>query len=864
MAFWTRIFRAVTSLSPRFKRDYGEEATHDYSRIVAREGKRSGRAASLRVALLGAADALKVAAADRASEAPMLRSLGPDVRQAFRIYSREPMLALAIAATLAISIGAATAVYSVVNDILIRELPVKHESRLAVLYGTTPRTQTLYGSYADVQDFGAQMRTVEWIGGARRSGATWTAADDVRPVSIMRVTDRFLTELGVRFLAGRDFVERELTAAVVSRGFAETHFGSPEGAIGRAMTLDDGPAEIVGVLADTIELPTAPDMFRPYALSPTEIASRGSNSLLIVARLRPGVALDEADAEAKLIQQRLARQFPREAQNDVRMTPLRPEIIGSVEAPLRAIFLAVIAVLAIALASVVSLLLARAAARSGEVALRVSLGASRARLSRLWMIESLALALPGGLAGLAVAYALVAIFRTSLPPGSGRLNTMTIDATAASAALAAMVMAAAVFSLAPRLLGLGRLKYAGVKDAARTVAGLRRARWQSGLIAGQVALSLTLVCCAVWLAASLARLQATPLGFEPEGLLTAQYSVTQTMRMTRGASDAFAQRVLESARAHGAVDEAAVSSALPGGRTSRYGPLRIRPGDPPFGPADEVSLVAFVVSPSFFDVMRIRVTEGRLFGDADRAAPGRVVVVSQSFASKYLQDGALGTQVALAGRDPLEVIGIVPDVHADALGRESDPQVYFMHGAPAPGTLAMLALRLKPGAAMSEQELKAMFRRIDPGVLVTVRPMESYIGRALETRQLTTRSAYGFAGIALLLAAINVYGLAALTVVQRRREIGIRMALGAAARDAVRMVVRRGAAWIAAGAIAGLAAATFIAAPAIRSQLYQTRTGEPLLIAAATVIVFTIALIALWLPARRAASIDPAIALRAE
>jgi putative ABC transport system permease protein len=710
------------------------------------------------------------------------------------------------------------------------------------------------------------MRTAEWVGGARRSGATWTAADDTRPVSVLRVTDRFLTELGVRVLAGRDFAGSEQTAAVASRAFAEKHFGSAESAIGRALTLDDGPAEIVGVLADTVEIPTSPDLFRPYALSPTEIAARGSNAVLIVVRLRPGVTLQEADTEAKLIQKRLAETYPRERDNDVRLTPLRPEIVGGVEGPLRALFAAVVAVLAIALASVVSLLLARAAARAGEVAVRMSLGAARARLSRLWLVEALALALPGGLAGLALAYVLVRLYRSAVPTGSGRLNAIEIDGAAALAAAGLMVVAAAVFSLAPRLLGLGRADCAGVKDASRSVAGLRRARWQSGLIAGQVGLSLVLVCCAVWLAASMARLQATPLGFDPEGVLTAQFSVTRTMRMTRGATDGFVERVLERTRAHGAVEEAAVSSSLGGASTSRFRMTRVRQGAAAFGPADDASVVTFVVSPSFFDVMRIRAAEGRLFDDRDRAAPAGVVIVSRSFAQRYLQDGrgTIGSQVVMLGPNPLEVIGIVPDVHADALGRNPDPQVYFMQGSPAPGIPSALSLRLKPGAALSAQELKGIFRQIDPGVLVTIRPLTETIGLALESRALATRAAYAFAAIALLLAAINVYGLASLTVVQRRREIGIRMALGAAAREAVTLVVGRGATWIGAGVLAGLAAAVLVAAPAIRSQLFQTGTGEPMLIAAAALIVCAVALTALWIPARRAAVVDPAITLRAE
>jgi predicted permease len=864
MPFWTRLYRALLSLAPRFKREYGDAATDDYSRLIAREGRRHGRAASRWLAIAGAVDAIKAAAAVHADDAPALHSLGPDARQAGRIWRREPALALAVAATLAIGIGATTAVYSVAHDILIRPLAFDAEDRLVVLYGTTPRTQGMYGSYADVLDFRAQMKNIEWIGGARRASGTWVADDEARPVSVVRVTDGFLTGLGVRFLAGRDVSESEPEAAVASAAFARQHFGSPQAALGRRLVFDDAPAEIVGVLADPVDIPYAgtPELFRPYARSPTEIQSRGSNAVLIIARLRPDVSIQEADTEANLVQARLVEAFPQERENGVRLTPLRPEIVGEIEGPLRNILAAVLVVFAIALASVVSLLLARAAARVGETAVRVSLGASRARLTRLWLFESLALTIPGGLAGIGLAYALVATVRASLPPWSGRLNTMQIDGAALGAAVACVLLSTLIFSLAPRVLGLTRLRLLAVKDASRTVAGLRRARWQAGLIAAQVALSLVLVCCAVWLAASMSRLQNTPLGFDPDGVVSAQFSLTRDLRMNRDARAALGRRLLEESQAIGSVQHAALSNELPGGRTSGFVLPRIRPGDPPLSAADEVSIVRFVVSPSFFTVLRIPALRGRVFNESDRATPLRAVVVSESFAARYLSDGDVGTLVALSGREPQTVIGVVADVHADVLGRPSAPQIYFVEGTGA--LLSALTLRAKPGASIDIRDVKALFTRVAPDMVVRVMPMDDLVATALESRQLATRAAYGFAAIALLLAAINVYGLAALTVVQRQREIGIRMALGAAAREASELVVRRGARWIVTGAAIGLGTAIWLAAPAIRSQLFQTDTGEPLLVAAATLIVIATALAALWVPARRAAAIDPAITLRAE
>lgn len=864
MPFWTRFYRALLTLAPRFKREYGDEAAGDYTRLIAREGRRHGRAASRWMAFIGAMDALKAAAAVHADDAPALHSLGPDARQAGRIWRREPVLALAVTATLAIGIGATTAVYSVAHDILIRPLAFAAEDRLVVLYGTTPRTQGMYGSYADVLDFRAQMKSVEWIGGARRAGATWVADDEARPLSVSRVTDGFLTGLGVRFVTGRDFRENEPEAAVASAAFASQHFGSPEAALGRRLVLDDGTAEIVGVLDHPVDIPYSgtPELFRPYARSPTEIQSRGSNAVMIIARLRPGVSIQEADAEAALVQARLAETFPQERENGVRLTPLRQEIVGEIEQPLRNILAAVLVVFAIALASVVSLLLARAAARVGETAVRVSLGASRARLTRLWLFESLALTIPGGLTGVGLAYALVAAVRASVPPWSGRLNTMHIDGAALGAAVACVLLSTVAFSLAPRVLGLTRVRHLAVRDAARTVAGLRRARWQAGLIAGQVALSLVLVCCAVWLAASMARLQDTPLGFDPHGVVSARFSLTRDLRMSGDARAALSRTLLEESQAIGSVQHAAFSNELPGGRTSGFVLPRIRPGDPPLSAADEVSVVRFIVSPSFFSVLRIPVLRGRVFDESDRAAPLRAVVVSESFAARYLSDGDVGTLVALSGREPQTVIGVVADVHADALGRPSAPQIYFVEGTG--GLLSALTVRAKPGASIDIQDVKAIFRRIAPEMVVRVMPMDELVATALESRDLATRAAYGFAAVALLLATINVYGLAALTVVQRQREIGIRMALGAAAREASGLVVRRGARWIMAGAAIGLGTAIRLAAPAIRSQLFQTDTGEPLLVAGAALIVIATALTALWVPARRAAAIDPAITLRAE
>ncbi|MEX2271343.1 MAG: ABC transporter permease [Vicinamibacterales bacterium] len=862
MNIWTRIFRAFTSLSPRFRREYGEDAARDYTKLVAREDRRKGRVASAWIAVLGALDALKVTTLDRASEVSLVpRSVGPDLRQALRMYRREPLLALAVAATLALAIGATTAAYSVVYDVLLAPLSYREPDRLVAIFQRTVRGDNYYASLADVQDFNRDIKAFAHVGGVRRSSFIWLADDEARPVVAALVTPRLFSNLGVRFAAGGDFAENDPDAVIVSAGFARRHFGSPSGAMGRVLRHEQGQYRIAGVLADRVALREAREVFIPYKPGPREIALRGPGALFAIGRLAPGATREQAEAEASALKRGLAATHPNEKETQgARVVDLRENLVDDLSQQMWSVFGAVGAVLLVALMSVVSLLLARAAARAGDAAIRLSLGASRSRLSRLWMLEALALAVPGAAGGIALAHLLLGTIRATLPPGPNPYGTLQVNWAALLFAAGLLALAVLALSMAPRLVGLARPQMGALRDAARSVAGLRRARWQSWLIAGQVALSLVLVASAMWLGTSLRRLEGTRLGFDPERVVSVSFSLSRTA-YPRPAAQALAARLEQLAGSHPAVEAAAVANQPPGRRTSRFILARVKPGAPRFPPDEEHATVDYSVSLGFFDVMKIPVLAGRTFTGSDN--PASVVVVSRSFAQKYLPTGAVGQQVQILG-PPQEVIGVVDDVQADALGQPIDPHFYTPLAGASLGYPSTLLLKLRRGASLDGGDIRAMIRGIDPAIPVRIETLQDVIGIAVVPRKIATTAAIGFALGALLLAAINIYALAAFTVVQRHREIGIRLALGAGRREAVRVIIRRGLIWVAGGAVAGAAAAFLLVGPLIASLLYQTTTNEILPALLTMGAVAATAGIALYLPARRAASIDPAITLRAE
>jgi putative ABC transport system permease protein len=528
--------------------------------------------------------------------------------------------------------------------------------------------------------------------------------------------------------------------------------------------------------------------------------------------------------------------------------------------PLLILFSTVVVVFLIGVSSLASLVLARAASRASDVAVRRSLGASHWRLFRSWLIEGALLALPGMALGIWFGDLLLRYSRATLPSGVVPMPQSTALGPMALASVALAAATAFLFAMAPLAAGLLRPASASLRDATRNIAGLRRVRSQSIMIVGQVALSLVLVASAVWLSTSLWRMFSRPVGFDPTNLVAIDTDSTQLTPVQLQVARLMLSRLrqLDPDPASGV----ALSSSVPGVNAGRYAPRRMRAGEPEFTEEEYPVLARSAVSTDFFRVVGIPILQGRAFTPEDEANPKSVIIVSRSFANRFLPGAALGQVLTFVRDDRREVIGVVEDVHAGRLSQESIPQFYVpMTESIAP---SMYLFRTSLSVEAVRRDATTMLRELDPTGSLIVASANDAMAMPLVLEIVASRLTIALAALALLLAVVNVYALSAFAVVQRTREIGIRIALGARSADAMRLIMRRGLLWVAVGLVLGTAAVFFLAAPLLERQLFETRTSDPWLLTLAFAIVGGIALVASWIPARRAASIDPAITLRAE
>jgi predicted permease len=515
----------------------------------------------------------------------------------------------------------------------------------------------------------------------------------------------------------------------------------------------------------------------------------------------------------------------------------------------------------IAASSLASLVLARAAARVPDIVLRRSLGATGWRLIRVWLLEGLVLAVPGILLGAWVAVGVLRVARGAIPegmiPGLGTTNAVFVWSTAG----VLLAITTVLFAIAPAIAGVLRASATSSTQGSQ-VAGLRRVRAQNLLIAGQVSLSVVLVSASLWLALGLFRTLSRPVGFEPDGLVMVNVSSTRDSTrdadVVRSARDRFAARF--------GADRAAAASGMPGVNAAHVRTLRIRPEQDVLPEDARPSLVRFLVSPNYFSLLGIPILEGRAFAADDERNPGRTIVVSRAFAARWFPEGALGRDVSFGRDDRRTIIGVADDVHAGTVASDANEPAFYLSATDnfLAGAIDTYLLRTTRSIADVRAEAQQIFRDLDPSASLMVLTARGAMAYPLAPRITAQRAVVALALVALALAVVNVYALSAFSVVQRAREIGIRIALGATSTDTVRLVMRRAVLWTTCGLATGAAATVGLVGPALRAQLASLPTDEPWLLAVAFITVSGIAMLASWLPARRATTIDPAVTLRAE
>jgi putative ABC transport system permease protein len=803
-----------------------------------------------------------------------------DVRYALRALLARPAFTLVATLTLALGIGANTAVFTVVNGVLLRPLPYADPSGLVLVAAQTPHLATMTVSYLNFADWRDRTRSFSGLAAVKTTEVTLADAGDAVRLPGKMITANLLPLLGVQPVVGREFQQKDdrpgaEAVVLVSHALWQTRFGGSPSIIGRALVLDHVSYTVVGVLPEGFRIFSAADVYLPLEpWAATLPDDRGWHpGILAVARLAPGVSVADAQREMDAVSRQLEAEYP-EANRDyrARVSGLQDELVRPVRTALVVLLGAVSLVLLIACANVANLLLARAIGRQKEIAVRTAIGAGRGRLLRQLLTESLVLACLGGLAGLLVAWWGIAALVELAGPALPRAEAIGLDWRVLLFALGLSGITGIVFGIAPALqtMEFDIRQALGHDSRGPVTTGARAHRLRSALVVVEVALALVLLVGAGLLIRSFHHLQQVPLGFDPHNLLVIDLPIPDEADDGRQARSQRADRLLARIGQLRGVRGAAVATGLPAVNSGAVLHFNIA-GRRPAGPEDYTMAGYTAVSPGYIPLMGIPLRQGRLFtrDDGERAPP--VVLINEEMALRFfagvdpigqrLQVGAVPT-----GADYLEVIGVVGNVPQSL---ESGPgaEMYVPFHQASAAVLAPIYGRVTLVARTEGPPLEAaapvrdVIRRLDADQpLGRVRSMEEALTASLAQPRFRTTVLTLFAAMALTLALIGVYGVTAYGVSERAQEIGLRLALGASERDVVGMVVRHGARLASIGIALGLLVAA-LAVPALDHLLFDVSGLDALTFGAAALTLGLTALLASYLPARRAAAIPPFVAL---
>ncbi len=819
-----------------------------------------------------------------------MHTLASDIRYAVRNLLNARGFAVVAMATLALGIGAPVAMFSVVNALLLRPLPFPDPDRLVALgqYDTRKQDQRRDGQMAfpDIADVRERNRSFASVAAYRDGEYTATGLGQPLHVEVSLVSAGFFRVLDVQSALGRTFRADEDVpgrhVVILSDAFWRAHFNADPGVLGRPVTLGGRIFTVVGVAPRGFQFPIRTkqrDMWLTLsrdaeADDPKDRpinAQRGADLYQAIARLKPGVTLPQANADLASIANSLRASYAdTNSYVGFAATPEIESLIGRTRGPLLVLFGAVGLVLLIACANVANLLLGRGGARSREMAIRAALGATRGRIVRQLITESVVLSLAGAALGIGFAtWALSAVLRL-YPANLPRAEQIDIDMRVVLFTTALALLTALAFGLLPALRSASANPAASMREGGRAMtSGRGHNRLRSGLVVAETALGVTLLIGAGLLLRSLDRLSRAPLGFDPDHVLTASFDLSD-IRYNSDQMDRFVGELLRRVRALPGVVDAGGSAQLP--LASDYWIITFNQLDHPLPEASQPVAGFYVVTSRFFETMHIPVMRGRLFDDRDQRNSAPVMIVNQAFARKYYpNEDAIGHRVEIgAGEGAARrayktrtIIGVIGDIRSSNLSAEPAPAYYIplpqlMFGPPT------LVIRTAGDPRAMSSPLRRVLSSMDPEApLYDVRPLEDYLALDLGRARFQTALLGLFAGIALLLTAIGLYGVIAHGVSQRTHEIGIRMALGASRSEVLRMVLQHGMALTFAGMAAGVLGAAAVAR-LIEASLYQTPPRDPLTYITVCILLSAVALLASYAPALRATRVDPMAALRSE
>ena len=802
--------------------------------------------------------------------------LARDLRFALRQLRRAPVFTIAAIACLALGIGANTAIFTVIHAVLVRPLPYPDPERLVMIWSSSESRHRERNtvSPADFQDWRAQSDAFERVAAIYDTRMNLAGQGEPLEVPVQYATADLFPLLGLTPLMGRTFSAAEdapngAPVAVLGYGLWQRRFGGRRDVVGQTLQLDGRPFTVVGVLpsgAGLVGRPTMPDLWIPFALDPAEDYRETSGRyMLVLGRLRPGVTRDYAQASVGTIARRLEVAHPDFNRGwSVNVRPLTDEITGPMRRPLVILAGVVVVVLLIACANVANLQLAQATARRREIAVRAALGASRSRVVRQFLVESLLLALAGGVVGGVLALWLTDALAARAVADIPRLGDVRVDWVALAFTLLLSSVAGILFGVMPALHAAGSDLHESLKQGGRGFS-IGSARLRGALIAGQVALSLMLLVGAGLLLKSFARLQQVDLGFDPGQVLTGRVTLPSARYAKPEQQVAFFQqlagelRTIPGVRSVGGIDWLPLS----GLRSATRFWFEDRPvPEPSERPGTDVR----AIEPGYFRTMRIALREGRLLGDEDAPGRARTVVVSQAFVDRYVSGGsAVGRRIAMPWNDTLHatIVGVVADVKHTGVDSAANPTTYWPL-AQFPSSFLNLVVRVSGDPMSVSAPLVARVHALDPELAVAdVRPLDAYLGDALARRRFSMTLLAGFAGLALVLTAVGLYGVMAYSVVQQTREFGIRLALGAGREVVLRRVLLRGLVLVAAGIAVGLTGALAFTR-VLRALLWDVSSTDPAVYGVIIALLAAVGVLASYGPARRATRVDPMVALRAE
>lgn len=807
-----------------------------------------------------------------------MKTVFQELRFAVRVWLRDPRFTVVAVLTLMLGIGANSIIFTVLSTVVLRPLPYPDADRLVQIWESNSRQEVNKDTVSphNFMDWREQSKTFEQVAAYRYSAFNLTSDYEPERLVGVGVSSGFFNVLGVMPALGRNFLAEEDApgknrVVIVSHDLWRRRFGSDRGLVGRTLMLNGESHMVIGIMPRDFQFPDSVELWTPLAINLSGV-ERGTHFLSVIGRLRPDATLQSAQSEMNVVAHRLEQQFPdTNAGRGVNLVKLHEEVVGNVTTVFSVLLGAVVLLLLVACVNIANLLLARATARQKETAVKLALGASRLRLIRQFMLETIVLAMVGGGLGLLLAYwgtdLLVSLFEVHIP----RANEIQVNGQVLIFTFSVSLLVGVLLGLAPALGVLNPDINESLKESGRGATGRSR-RLRNALVVSELIFALVLLNGAGLLLNSLYRLQQVNPGFTRENALTMQISLPRSRYAEGPQQVEFFRQLMDRIASIQGVQYAGAVSDLPFSHSRSSGSFEIE-GRPTVKPGESLVADSRIVTPDYFRSLGIQLLNGRDFAGTDgKQAPG-VAIINQTMARRYWADeNPIGKRLIIGSPEeralyggPIwrEIIGVVGDVKHDTLDAATTPEIYVPH-LQNPTPRMSLVVRTVGDPRNLIPLVRSAVQSIDPQQPVyNINTMEERVWRSVSTRRMITLLLVAFAAVALILAAIGIYGVISYSIIQRTHEIGIRMALGAQAGDVLKLIVGHGMMLTLIGVGFGIVAALALNRY-ISSLVFGVNTTDLATLASVSVLLVAVAFIACYVPARRATRISPMMALKYE